>query len=231
MGEIAREIYGAYEVHIDKRVVGVEPYAIIAAAPGCFVSSFIEGTQLAKLPDKTTAERRERDVAFLASCAINLTALLMQGRSDNDRHIGNEHFNGSTLQMLDLWGVLTPEASHEMKIALTAGLARSIAQSSWIGSSGGQHLTQYLMDLSQQKPDAVEEIGWHQEAVLAIGDKLSALGWRERLWVFSAALDALGEDYWRVAKTELSATWKGRLVIEFLRRFDNPVRVCKKVQL
>jgi hypothetical protein len=228
MGALARAVYSSYEIQVGERVIKVQPYAIKAAAPGCFVSSYMDGTQLAKLPDTTPKEREERRTAFLASCAMNLTALLSLDRSDHDRHIGNESFSGDTLQMLDLWGVLTPTASGEVKLAITRGIARSIAQSSWFGDGASRYLTEHLVTLAEQNPALADEIGWHQEAILALSDKLSALGWREKVWVFAAALNALGEDYWSVTNTELGATWKGRMVLGFIERFQNPVTVRRR---
>lgn len=228
MGALARAVYSSYEIQVGERVIKVQPYAIKAAAPGCFVSSYMDGTQLAKLPDATPKEREERRTAFLASCAMNLTALLSLDRSDHDRHIGNESFSGNTLQMLDLWGVLTPTASGEVKLAITRGIARSIAQSSWFGDGGSRYLTEHLVTLAEQHPALADEIGWHQEAILALSDKLSALGWREKVWVFAAALNALGEDYWSVTNAELGATWKGRTVLGFLERVKNPVTVRRR---
>jgi hypothetical protein len=48
------------------------------------------------------------------------------------------------------------------------------------------------------------------------------------VWTFAAALDALGDEYWNVAKAELGATWKGRMVLGFLERFDNPIHVRRR---
>jgi hypothetical protein len=228
MGNIARDVYGSYEIQIGSRTIAVEPYTIKAAAPGCFVSSFMSGTQLAKLPSSTQKEREERRTAFLASCATNLTALLSRERSDHDRHIGNENFTGDTLQMLDLWGLLTRTASAEVKLALTRGLSRSIAQSSWLGDGGSRYLTEYLVALAEQNPTQADEIGWHQEAILALSDKLSALGWRYKVWVFAAVLNELGDDYWSVARAELGATWKGRMLLEFIARTNNPIEVRRQ---
>jgi|GEM_PF-6466135 len=218
--------YGATTVSVYGHTIKITPYEICAAGSGCFVSSYVPGVHLIDLPARRKSERITRRAAYIASLVGNLTSLLGSGPSEQDRHLGNEKFDGENLHLLDLWGLLAPATPTAASLELVRALARSVARGPLFGDRGSI-IAEHLLGVAIERPELAPYMGRLQEGVLALGDKVPALQGHELLWVLDLVCRNVSAEHYDTWVSELRTTWKGRLVAKFLSATRNPIGVSR----
>jgi hypothetical protein len=218
--------YASTTISVYGHTISMKPYEICAAGSGCFVSSYVPGVHLIDLPSTSRSERTTRRAVYIASLVGNLLSLLGTGPSEQDRHVGNEKFDGDNLHLLDLWGLLAPETPHPASLELVRGFARSVARGPLFGERG-YVVAEHLLGVANDRPELASYIGRLQEGVLALSDKFPALKGYEVLWVLDLVCKNLSHEHYEVWMSELKSTWKGRLAAKFLSVSRNPIEVSR----
>lgn len=218
--------YGATTVSVYGHTIKITPYEICAAGSGCFVSSYVPGVHLLDLPARRKSERIARRAVYIASLVGNLTSLLGSGPSEQDRHLGNEKFDGENLHLLDLWGLLAPATPAAASLELVRALARSVARGQLFGDRGSI-IAEHLLGVAIERPELAPYIGRLQEGVLALSDKVPGLKGHEVLWILDLVCRNVSAEHYDTWVSELRTTWKGRLVAKFLSATRNPIGVSR----